>query len=139
MTQINAYLGFSGKCREAMTFYKDCLGGDLELMTVEGSPLADQMPADAGQTILHSCLTNGDLVLMATDMGQQGTGATGNNVSLMLNCSSEEEIQTLFSRLSSGGEVTHPLGDAFWGATFGHLTDKFGMNWMLHYDKSPAA
>ena len=135
MTRINAYLGFSGQCREAMTFYKDCLGGELTLMPVAGSPLAGQMPPDAGQTILHSCLTRGDLVLMATDMGR-GERVNGNAVSLMLNCSSPEEIQTLFAALSSGGEVTCPLGQEFWGATFGHLTDKYGMNWMLNYDKT---
>jgi PhnB protein len=70
MTQINAYLGFNGNCREAMTFYKECLGGELTLQTVAGTPMAEHMPAEAGQTILHSCLTRGGLVLMATDMGR---------------------------------------------------------------------
>ena len=138
MTRLNAYLGFSGNCREAMIFYKDCLGGELTLLTVEGSPVADQMPADAGQNILHSCLTKGDLVLMATDMGQ-GERSTENTVSLLLDCSSEEEIETFFSSLSAGGEVTCPLSVQFWGAIFGHFTDKFGMNWMLSYDKNSKA
>jgi uncharacterized glyoxalase superfamily protein PhnB len=26
MTQMNSYLTFNGNCREAMHFYKDCLG-----------------------------------------------------------------------------------------------------------------
>ena len=135
MTQINAYLGFSGNCREAMTFYKDCLGGELTLLPVEGSPAADQMPADTQQNILHSCLIKGDLTLMATDMGQ-GERSKGSQVSLMLNCSSEEEVNQFFAALSSGGNVTCPLGQQFWGAIFGSLTDKFGMNWMLSYDKT---
>ena len=133
MTQINPYLRFDGNCREAMTFYKDCLGGELTLMTVESSPLADQMPADAGQNIMHSCLTNGNLVLMATDMGP-GARVDGSTVSLMLNCSSEEEVHRFFSHLASGGKVSCPLGEAFWGAIFGHLTDRYGINWQLHYD-----
>jgi len=134
MTQINAYLGFNGNCREAMTFYKECLGGELTLQTVAGTPMAEHMPAEAGQTILHSCLTRGGLVLMATDMGR-GERINGNAVSLMLQCDSEEEIQKLFSSLSAGGQVTDPLATQFWGATFGGLTDKFGMNWMLNYEK----
>ena len=135
MTQINAYLRFDGNCREAMTFYKDCLGGELEMMTVAGTPIAEHMPAEAAQNILHSCLTTGGMTLMATDMGP-GDRVNGNNVSLMLNCSSEEEIQSLFSKLSAGGEITCPLEASFWGSTFGHFTDKFGMNWMLNYEKN---
>jgi PhnB protein len=44
MAQINSYLTFSGNCREAMTFYKECLGGELAFQTVGESPLSDQMP-----------------------------------------------------------------------------------------------
>ncbi len=134
MTQINAYLGFNGNCREAMTFYKECLGGELTLQTVEGTPMAEHMPAEAGHNILHSTLTNGDWTLMATDMAR-GERINGNTVFLCLNCSSKEEIETLFFSLSSGGEVIDPLSEQFWGGTLGGLTDKFGMNWMLNYEK----
>lgn len=44
MTQINAYIGFNGVCREAMNFYKDCLGGDLMIQTIGESPMAAQFP-----------------------------------------------------------------------------------------------
>ena len=27
-----------------------------------------------------------------------------------------------------------PLQDTFWGAKFGMLTDKFGINWMFNHD-----
>lgn len=40
MTQINAHLIFSGNYREAMNFYKSCLGGELTLQTIGESPLA---------------------------------------------------------------------------------------------------
>jgi PhnB protein len=136
MTQIHAYLTFSGNCREAMTFYKDCLGGELMLQTVEGSPLADQMPADAGPSILHSTLTQDAVVLMASDMSL-GPVTQGTAVSLLLDCSSEEDIQRIFAALSAGGEVNNPLGEMFWGATFGGLTDKYGVHWLLNHDKAP--
>ena len=54
MTQINAYLTFSGNCREAMNFYKDSLGGELTLQTISESPLADKMPAQMKDCILHA-------------------------------------------------------------------------------------
>ena len=135
-TQINSYLTFNGNCREAMTFYKECLGGELFLQTIGESPLSDKMPAKLKECILHSTLTKGALVLMGSDMVGENGLLKGNTVSLMLNCSSEEEIKTCFEKLSSGGKKDHPLEDSFWGALFGDLTDKYGNHWLLHFDKN---
>ena len=136
MTQINSYLTFNGNCREAMTFYKKCLGGELILQTIGESPWSEQMPQQMKECILHSSLTKGTLVLMGSDMvGEEGL-TRGNSVSLMLNCSSEKEIKDYYKKLSSGGEATHPPEDTFWGALFGDLIDKFGNRWLLHYDKN---
>ncbi len=134
MTQINAYLTFNGNCREAMTFYKECLGGELNIQTVEGSPMEDQMPAEAKKNILHASLVKDGLVLLGSDMADRGNLIKGNTISLSLNCSSENEIKTFFSNLSSGGQVAHPLHDFFAG-TMGALTDKFEKDWLLYYEK----
>ena len=136
MTQINSYLTFNGNCREAMSFYRDCLGGELTLQTIGESPLAGKMPAQMIESILHSTLTKDKLVIMASDMvGDKGL-LRGNAVSLMLNCSSEEEIRDYYAKLCEGGEPTHPLELSFWGALFGDLTDRYGNHWLLHYDKN---
>ena len=134
--QINSYLTFNGNCREAMTFYRDCLDGELDLQTIGESPMANKLPPQMKQRILHATLTKGDMVIMASDMvGEKGL-IKGNSVSLMLNCSSEDEIKTLYAQLSRGGEATHPLEDTFWNALFGDLTDKFGNQWLLHFDRN---
>lgn len=136
MTQINSYLTFNGNCREAMTFYKECLGGELVLQTIGESPMAEKMPQQMKDCILHSTLTKGTLVLMGSDMvGEKGL-SKGNAVALMLNCSSEKEIKTSYKKLSSGGKANHPLENTFWNAVFGDLTDKFGNHWLLHFDKN---
>lgn len=93
MTQINAYLTFSGNCREAMNFYKSGLGGELTLQTIGESPLADKMPPQMKGSILHSTLTKDKLVLMGTDCVAPPGLIKGNSVSLSLNCSNEEEIR----------------------------------------------
>jgi PhnB protein len=136
MTQINSYLTFNGNCREAMTFYKECLGGELELQTIGESPMADKMPPQMKKSVLHSTLKKGSLVLMGSDMVGEPGLIKGNTVSLMLNCSSEEEIKNCYEKLSKGGEATHPLENTFWGALFGDLTDKYGNHWLLHYQKT---
>ena len=133
MTKINSYLTFNGNCREAMTFYKECLGGELTLQAIGESPMADKLPKQMKESILHSALIKGPLTIMASDMvGEKGL-IKGNSVSLMLNCSNEKEIRNYYEKLSEGGEATHPLEKTFWGALFGDLVDKFGNHWLLHY------
>lgn len=136
MTQIIAYLTFDGNCREAMTFYQECLGGELMLQTIGETPLADQIPDSIKGYILHSSLTKGGLSLLASDMVPESGLEVGNAISLMLGCSSEEEIRHCYEKLSAGGQATHPLEDTFYGALMGDLTDKFGNHWLLNFDKS---
>src|SRR5262245_38726770 len=133
MKRINSYLTFNGNCRDAMSFYRDCLGGDLVLQTIGESPLADKMPPSMKDCILHSTLTNDTLVLLASDMAPSSGVVRGNAVSLSLDCASEEEIRDCFSKLSSGGKADYPLEVTFWGALFGGLTDRFGNHWLLNY------
>jgi PhnB protein len=135
MTQIVAYLTFGGKCREAMTFYQKCFGGELVMQTVGESPAAGQMPAEMKDRIMHASLTKGSLALMASDMMGSSEVVQGNTVSLLINCSSEAEIKDFFTRLSAGGKVGHALKKEFWGATFGDLRDKYGIRWMLNYEE----
>ena len=136
MTQINSYLTFNGNCREAMNFYKDCLGGELSLQTIGQSPLAAKMPPQMKECILHATLIKDSLVLMGSDMvGEKGL-IKGNSVSLAINCSSDEEIQIFYEKLSAGGNKDHALEQSFWGATFGDLTDKYGNHWLLNFEKN---
>lgn len=132
MTHLNPYLAFGGNCREAMEFYHSCLGGNLSVQTVGESPMGAQMP-EAKDLVMHAALVNNNIFLYASDMIRGESVSHGNMVSLCLDCSSEEEIQSFFSKLSEGGKVTQPLEKAFWGGTFGMLTDKFGFNWMFNY------
>jgi PhnB protein len=136
MTQIKSYLTFSGNCRAAMAFYQECLGGELVFQTIGETPMAEKMPEKMKNYILHSMLTNGSLVLMASDMVSDKGLIKGNAVSLMLDCSSEEEIKSLFNALAQGGVITHALENTFWGAIIGDFTDKFGINWILHFEKT---
>ena len=135
MTLINAYLTFGGNCSEAMNFYKDSLGGELTLQTIGESPLADKMPAQMKDCILHATLTKGNVVLMGSDMVSDKGLVKGNAVSMAINCSSDEEIKTFYEKLSAGGNRDHALEETFWGATFGDLTDKYGNHWLLNYEK----
>ena len=130
---------FNGNCEEALKFYEKALGGEIkDLMRFEGSP-AENMSQDK-QKIMHSHFAvDGNILFMASDTGFGGPQATnGGMVHLSLNFTDAGRIQQVFSALSDGGKVTMPLQDTFWGATFGMLTDQYGINWMFNYDKPGA-
>jgi PhnB protein len=136
-TQINPYVGFNGRCTEAMNFYKECLGGELMLQKIGDSPIASQFPPAMKDQILHSSLMrNGSLLLMGTDCIAPDGYRAGNNVALSLNCSSEEEINTFYSKLSVDGNIIDSLKQQFWGALFGVFDDRFGIRWMLNYHEN---
>lgn len=137
MTQINAYLAFNGACTEAMTFYQKCFGGELAFQKFEDTPMGSQCNEEMKKYIMHASLTKNGLILMATDMkAPQEEFIKGNNFALSLSCSSEPEINDFFTKLSNGGKIVDPLKIQFWGALFGAVKDKFGITWMLNYDKS---
>jgi PhnB protein len=119
-----------------MTFYKNCLGGKLTLQPIGESTMADKMPIEIRDNIMHSILENEKLVLMASDMCPESGRTLGNAVSLILMCTSEKEIRESYQQLAEGGIATHPLDVTFWGALFGGLTDKYGNNWLFNYNRS---
>lgn len=133
MKNVIAYLTFSGNCREAMTFYRDILGGELYFQTIGESPMAANMPTNMKNYILHSTLKEGRVLIMASDMVGENGLLKGNSVSLMLDCTGEADIRRCYAQLSEGGTATHPIEHTFWGALFGDLTDRFGVHWLLHY------
>ncbi|MEO5947717.1 MAG: VOC family protein [Chitinophagaceae bacterium] len=132
-TTINSYLTFNGNCREAMQFYKECLGGELHFQTVGESPLSATMPVKMKDCIVQSTLTNEAFTLIGSDMVDDKGLVKGNAVSLLLVCNSEEEVNNCYAKLASGGEATHPPTISYWGSLFGDLIDKFGNQWMLNY------
>ncbi|MBI4122372.1 MAG: VOC family protein [Parcubacteria group bacterium] len=137
MPKLNPYLRFNDeKCKEAMTFYKECIGGELTFQTIGETPMAQEMPKEDQNRIMHASLKKGDFELFGSDM-MRDKAVVGDNVVLSINCESEAEIKTLFEKLSAGGEVFMPLEKQFWGALFGVITDKFGFEWMLNYPMEP--
>ncbi len=135
MRGIKGYLSFNGNCREAMLFYKNCFGGKVYFQTIGDSPMAEKMPAKMKNCILHSTLVKKDFILMGTDLlGHTGL-QKGNNIALMVHCSSEKEIKDYYIKLSEGGNQTQPLAISVWGALSGNLVDRYGNNWLLYFNK----
>jgi PhnB protein len=139
MVKINPYLNFAGNTEEAFKFYRSVFGGEFAMLQrFKDTPEAGRVPEKEKEMIMHVSLPVGDgTTLMATDalesMGHKLT--VGNNIQLSVEAGSKNEVDKIFKGLSAGGKVTMPLADTFWGAYFGMVTDKFGVQWMVSYSK----
>ena len=129
--KIDAYVFYNGDCEEAFQFYKSALGGELSINRYQGSPMESEVPADAKNKIMHCSLALGSATLMGADSVGPWQRQRGNNISLSLATTDEKEAESAFANLSAGGKVTMPMTQQFWGAKFGMLTDKFGVDWMI--------
>lgn len=135
MKQPVPYLAFNGNCREALEFYKNCFGGELELMTWGDAPpdaCANMGGADIDKSkIMHGCLHDGEFTIMGCDTPSPEP-MEGKNISLSIPCDSEGQVDKHFQALSEGGQPMMPPSKTFWNAYFGMLTDKYGIQWMFN-------
>ena len=129
------YLHFNGNCLAAMEFYGNLFGGKPQVMTIGESPAKEQFPESLHDQVLHSQLQNDDFHIMASDMCGMGELKPGNSVEINLNCSSEKEINHLYKQLSEKGKILQKLQEQFWGALFAMVIDRFGVRWMLTFEK----
>jgi PhnB protein len=132
MKEIVTYLNFDGSCREAMSFYAKNLGADLQLLQFSDVP--GDFPPESKDKIMHARLSKGKTLLMGSDLLPGMALKRGNDLWISMSCESLEEIEGLFPAFAEGGSVMMPLHDAFWGARFGVLRDRFGVGWMFNFE-----
>jgi len=127
---LSPYLNLNGNAAEAMRFYQSVLGGDLTIQTFGDAGVA-QSDNEKNLT-LHAALTSNGITLYASDGRPDTKVIFGDNVHLSLQGNDTEKLTGYFNGLAAGGNVDMPLAKQFWGDTFGMLTDKFGVHWMVN-------
>jgi PhnB protein len=128
--KLNPYLNFRDNTREAMEFYKTVFGGKLDIQTFKELG-ASQDPAEDDK-VMHSVLEANGITFMAADTPPRMEYKPGGNFGMSLSGEDESELRGYFDKLSAGGAVTMPLEKAVWGDTFGMVTDRFGINWLVN-------
>lgn len=132
MPQAIPYLSFNGHCADAMRFYETVLGGKIALMMTGGeSPMADQLPPDMAKRVIHARLIMDDGSELYAGDCMQGYAPT-QGIALTLNFDSVARAQQVFAALAEGGTIQMPLQPQFWAKTWGMLTDRFGIPWMVN-------
>lgn len=119
-----------------MEFYKSIFGGELEFSNYEDTPADSHSTDISGMSgkVIHAALTGGEINLMASD-APDADSIAGGKVHLSLNGNDDARLRQIWERLSEGADIKSELKTEFWGDTFGMLTDKHGVSWMVNIAK----
>lgn len=138
-TLIEPYLFFSGRCEEALAFYGTVLGAEVSyMMRYSDSPEAippGMLAPGFEDKIMHATFTIAGNTLMASDSSEENTSFNGFKLSLSL--PTQAETERVFNLLAEGGCIEMPLAKTFWSPSFGMLTDRFGLGWMVSVADQP--
>jgi PhnB protein len=134
--KLNAYLMFNGNCEAAFNFYAEVLDGKITAMMKAGdTPMADQLPPDRRNTIMHAAIESKAGVLMGSDdMPDSYSGVKG--MAVAMHFDAPDEAERVFQALAKGGTIRMPIQETFWAVRFGMLTDQFGIPWMINCPRS---
>ncbi|PVC83728.1 hypothetical protein DBP19_31860 [Streptomyces sp. CS090A] len=128
-SRLNPYITFDGNARQAMEFYREVFGGELELATAADFGSTDAPGADK---VMHARLdTPGGYTLMGWDVPEGAPYRPGSDVAVYLG-GDDDQLRGHFGALSVGGTVTMPLEKQAWGDEAGALVDRFGITWMVN-------
>jgi len=131
---INPYLFFNGNAADAVAFYEKALDAKVvRIMRFSDGPGGDQLPPGQADGVMHAQLDAGGGTILLSD-ARPGTPFTpGAPVAqVCLQYEGKADIDRHFAALAEGGVIEDALQDTFWGARFGVLVDKFGINWMFN-------
>jgi PhnB protein len=130
-TQLNPYLNFRGNAREAMEFYQSVFGGELNTSTFGEYGMSED-PAEQNK-IMHAQLESpSGFVLMGADTPAGMPYSETSNISVSLSGDGESELKGYWEKLSDDATIIEELAMAPWGDSFGMLTDRYGVNWLVN-------
>jgi PhnB protein len=130
---IQPYLFFSGRCEEALAFYRTALGAEVDMvMLYKDSPEPlppGSIPPGFENKVMHATFRIGGTTLMAADGCEADLKFSGFSLSIAVG--TEAEADRVFAALADRGQVQMPLTKTFWSPRFGMVTDRFGIGWMV--------
>ncbi len=134
MLRCTPFLLFDGNCAEAMTFYHQCLGGELRLTKLGDTPMKSQLPPEKHHRIINAHLKSGAFEFSATDWMASPAfdPIQGNTFAIFVVGGTDDELKPVFDKLADGADQARfqalhamPFG------TYGQFYDKYGVQWIF--------
>src|SRR5205085_3902989 len=126
-------------CAEAMTFYHECLGGDLTLTKLGDTPMKDMFPQEKHGRIINAQLKSGNIDISATDWmaSPEFDPIQGNTFAIFVTGESLNELKPVFDKLRDGdnNKRLQELHEMPFGI-YGQFYDKFGVQWIFKGGKA---
>ncbi|MDB5184151.1 MAG: hypothetical protein JWO07_832 [Candidatus Saccharibacteria bacterium] len=138
MLKATPFLLFDGNCADAMTFYHQCIGGDLTLTKLGDTPMKDNFPPEKHDRIINARLVSGDINISATDWmaSPEFDPLQGNTAAIYITGPSYDDLKPVFDKLKDGDNNTRlqelhamPFG------TYGQFYDRYGVQWIFRAEK----
>jgi PhnB protein len=141
MASVNPYLFFDGNAKEAMEFYAEVFGAELNTMGYDDMSGESEVPVENAGRLMHADISAGSIRVLASDspVGFDRTPFGNPELCISADAGEEAEARGWFDGLAVGGTVKQPLERMFWGDHFGQLIDKFGVQWMVNISGSESA
>ncbi len=131
MQKVTTFLMFEGKAEQAMNFYTSLFENSKILSMTRYGP---EGPGTEG-SVMHATFSLLGQEFMCIDSYIKHGFTFTPSMSLYVNCSTGEEIDRVFGKLSEGGQVLMPLDRYPFSERFGWINDRYGVSWQLNLAK----
>jgi len=129
--KITTFLMFEGKAEEAMNYYLSVFD-QAEILSI--NRYGADGPGTEG-TVAHATFSLYGQMFMCIDSNVKHDFTFTASISLYISCTTEDEIDRLFEKLSQDGTVLMPLAAYPFSQKFGWVADKYGVSWQLNLER----
>jgi predicted 3-demethylubiquinone-9 3-methyltransferase (glyoxalase superfamily) len=127
--KVATHLMFSGNASAAMELYGSVFPG-FRVERIERYRAGEPGPEG---TVKRADATLHGHALIFIDSPVKHAFSFTPAVSLFVDCTTRDELESAFSTLSSGGQVLMPLDNYGFSTRFGWCADRFGVSWQLNF------
>ncbi|HFI0231176.1 TPA: VOC family protein [Streptococcus suis] len=129
---MEVYLVTNGNGLEAIEFYKNALGAEVEQVNLFKDFLPD-CPAELENHVMNAQFRLNGQRFMLSDNNPEMPYSVGDNITVALITDDAETAKDLFTKLSEGAmKITMDLQAVPWSPAYGSLQDKFGIHWQVN-------
>jgi PhnB protein len=128
---LSAHLSYLGQCEEAFNFYAELFGGQLMMLAYRDTPMAQEVPAEWREKIVHATLSFNGCTLAGSDV-QLAHYRRPQGFSVLADVEGVDNANRIFSALAERGRVEMPMQETFWSPVFGVLVDRFDIPWEIN-------
>jgi len=135
MQKITPCLWFDHNAEEAVNFYLSAFKNGRILTTTRYPEAGKEIHGMEAGTVLTVEFEIEGYKFLALNGGPAFKFTPA--ISFTVNCSSKEEVEELWGKLSEGGQALMPLDSYPFSERYGWIQDKYGLSWQIILPKEP--